>query len=173
MSKKLSAEAQIFIVQKLACFWTPSEIAEAVKDEFGTEIKRQNVRLYNPEQNPEVAKHWKELFDETRKRLLEDITTIPIASQNYRLAELNKLYHQAGRNIMLRKDILEQAAKEMGGSFTNRQKQDVSVKGEVTHMTLEEWKQRGDERRRQAEEALRAAEEDQDQPAQGDGVEGA
>lgn len=117
----LNEDQKRFIVQGLACFRTPSEVAEAVKEEFGVEVPREQVRNYNPLQ-VDVAAKWRALFVETRERFLADIAEIGIAHQSFRLRELLDLYQQAkrSRNAMLAASLLEQAAKERGGMFTNR-----------------------------------------------------
>lgn len=117
----LNADQKRFIVQGLACFKTPSEVAEAVKEEFGIEVPREQVRNYNPLQ-VEVAEKWRALFAETRERFLADVAEIGIAHQSFRLRELLDLYHNAkrSRNAMLAASLLEQAAKERGGMYTNR-----------------------------------------------------
>jgi hypothetical protein len=52
---KLSQEVQAFIVQQLACFLTPSEVAAAVSEEFGLGISRQQAWKYHAANNPELA----------------------------------------------------------------------------------------------------------------------
>lgn len=99
---------------------TPTEITEEVKAEFGIEMSRELVRAYNPDQRADVADKWKVLFKEARAKFLAGVSSIGIAHQPYRLAELQKLYHAAGRNSGLKRELLEQAAKEIGGAFTNR-----------------------------------------------------
>ena len=44
----LKEPVKIFIVQSLACRDTPQEVADAVKQEFGIEIGRQQVAAYDP-----------------------------------------------------------------------------------------------------------------------------
>jgi hypothetical protein len=56
----LKDEVKRFIVQSLACFDTPSQVAQAVKDTFGLEVSRQQCEFYDPEirrarPKPEVA----------------------------------------------------------------------------------------------------------------------
>lgn len=128
MATKLTEPIKLFIVQSLAKFLTPTEVAEAVNLEFAVVIPRQNIRKYNPEQNPKIALKWKEIFEQTRKQFLENVSEISISQQAYRLNELQRMYHQAGRNLVLKKAILEQAAKECGGLFTN--KRDITTGGQ-------------------------------------------
>ena len=44
----LSPEVKAFIVQALACFDTPTQIASQVKQEFGLDISIQQVSSYDP-----------------------------------------------------------------------------------------------------------------------------
>lgn len=44
----LNGEVKAFIVQALACFDTPSQVAEQVKKEFGLEVSRQQVESHDP-----------------------------------------------------------------------------------------------------------------------------
>jgi len=122
----LKDDVKAFIVQALACFDTPSQVAASVKEEFGLDVERSHVQAYDPEKalGRNLSKKWRELFSATRKAFLEDQATIPIASQNFRLRALNRMYQEAARrgNVVLAAQLIEQAAKESGGAFTNRQK---------------------------------------------------
>jgi hypothetical protein len=95
-----------------------------VKEEFGIEVTRQQVSAYDP--NRRIAKDlsakWRAVFDETRKKFLDDVSTIPIANQAFRLRALNRMYDrvQGQGNMALAAQLIEQAAKESGGAFTNR-----------------------------------------------------
>lgn len=125
---KLSEAEKRFIVQALACYDTPTQVVEAVKEEFGTVIERSHVAQYDPTKasGKSVAKKWRDLFDETRKRFKQEIAEIPIADQAYRLRQLQRMAQEAMRrkNIVLAASLLEQAAKEAGGMFTNRRSLD-------------------------------------------------
>ncbi|MGA9771686.1 MAG: DUF2280 domain-containing protein [Blastocatellia bacterium] len=118
--KKLIEEEQVFIVKCLATYMSPTEVVEAVKEEFSIEISRQLVRKYNPLQTPDIAEKWKVIFEETRKKFKEDLDACGIAHQSYRLRELEKLYHQAGSNKVLKAQLLKQAAEERGGAYTSK-----------------------------------------------------
>lgn len=129
----LKDEVKAFIVQALACFDTPTQVAEAVKQEFGIELSRPHVQAYDPTKAiaKNLGKKWRELFDATRKAFLNDRATIPIASQNYRLRALNRMYETAALrgNLPLAAQLLEQAAKEAGEAFTNKHKLEHTGKG--------------------------------------------
>lgn len=44
----LKNEVKAFIVQAIACFDTPSQVAQAVRQEFGIELSRQQCEAYDP-----------------------------------------------------------------------------------------------------------------------------
>ncbi|KTC33210.1 hypothetical protein AO265_35290 [Pseudomonas sp. ABAC61] len=44
----LKNEVKSFIVQALACFDTPSQVVEAVKNEYGLVVTRQQVETHDP-----------------------------------------------------------------------------------------------------------------------------
>jgi len=120
---RLTDEHKTFIVQRLAMYDTPSQVAEAVKEEFGVTIDRQLVRCYNPTQ-VQTAKKWAAIFEATRASFLESLSDIPIAQRSVRLRVLDRIRHKAELNqdYGLVCQILEQVAKEVGDVYTNRQK---------------------------------------------------
>lgn len=109
-----------FIVQRLACFAKPTEIADAVKEEFGIVIPRQQVEVYDPEKQCKVKK-WCDLHAETRKQFLDKKAGLAISHRSWRLAELEDMARKAkkSRNYKLAKELLEQAAKEEGDFYVN------------------------------------------------------
>lgn len=132
----LSNEVKAFIVQALACFDTPSQVAEAVNKEFGIEISRQTAESHDPtkRQGRNLAKRWVVLFEDTRKRFREETAEIPIANRAYRLRALARMVEKVEgmRNYGLALQILEQAAKEVGDVYVNRQtKADVPQENAV------------------------------------------
>lgn len=120
----LSTEVKQFIVQALACFDRPSQVAEAVKSEFGIEVTRQHVETHDPTKiaGKGLAAKWVTLFNDTRKRFREETAEIPIANRAYRLRALGRLVEKAEgmRNLPLTAQLLEQAAKEVGDVYVNR-----------------------------------------------------
>jgi hypothetical protein len=122
---KLDDKCRAAIVQALACFDTPTQVVEQIRDEFGIAITRQQVQAYDPTKAAAakgIAKKWRALFEVTRAEFLKSATKIPIANQSFRLRSLQRLHELAvnRRNAQLAAQILEQAAKETGGMFTNR-----------------------------------------------------
>lgn len=121
---QLSEPVKLAIVQALACFDTPSEVAAAVKEDFGVTVTRQQVAGYDPTKATcrGLAKKLRAVFEETRKAFLADVSTVPIAQQAVRLRALQREFERAkarGNSSMVAQ-LLEQAAKEVGGAMTNR-----------------------------------------------------
>ena len=122
----LSPEVKAFIVQALACIDTPTQIASQVKQEFGLDISIQQVSSYDP--TKAIAKNlgqkWIDLFNATRTRFQTELSDIPIANKAYRLRALNRMMTSAEkmRNMALAASLMEQAAKECGDAYTNKQK---------------------------------------------------
>jgi len=120
----LSSEVKAFIVQALACFDTPSQVAEAVKREFSVEVSRHQVESPAPTKrcSKTLAKRWVEMFHDARKRFREETVEIPIANRAYRLRALGRMAEKAEnmKNMALTAQLLEQAAKEVGDVYVNR-----------------------------------------------------
>ncbi len=129
-TEELADEVKTFIVQSLACFDTPKEVAKAVKDEFDIELSRQRVQGYDPTkaQGKSLSEGWRTIFKATRDRYVSDIaevgSEIAIANKFVRLRRLDRMSvaAEARGNLVLAAALIEQAAKEVGGSFTNEQK---------------------------------------------------
>jgi hypothetical protein len=117
-----------FIVQALACFDTPSQVVEAVQKEYGVSVTRQQVETHDPTKTSGkgLAKRWVTMFEDTRKRFREETAEIPIANRAFRLRAMNRFVEKAEtmKNIGLAMQILEQAAKETGDMYVNRNRKD-------------------------------------------------
>ncbi|KQE41694.1 hypothetical protein APD45_15450 [Acinetobacter baumannii] len=118
----LKEPVKIFIVQALACRDTPQEVVEQVKQEFGVDISRSQCECYDPTKysGRNLSKKFVELFESTREKFDEGLIDIPIANKYYRLKQYQRQLDRT-RNIKTALKILEQAAKDIGGQFTNRQ----------------------------------------------------
>lgn len=125
----LTDDVKAFIVQALACHDTPSQVVEAVQEEFGIAVTRMQVQTYDPTkaQGKALSKKWRDVFEATRARFLKETAEIPIASQSFRLRALQKMYEKtaARGNVPLAAQLIEQAAKESGGMFLNRNRGDA------------------------------------------------
>lgn len=146
----LTEPVKLFIVQQLACFDTPTQVAAAVKEEFGVEILRQQVAQYDPTKatGRDVSKKLRAVFGAARKAFLDDVNRIPVANQAVRLRVLNRMLIKAeGQgNMVLAAALIEQVAKETGGAFTNRRELTGAKGGPIqaatqtTTMTPEEFR---------------------------------
>ncbi len=140
---------KLFIVRALACFDTPTQVAQAVQEEFGIEIHRRQVAEYDPSKasGRDVGAKLKAVFNATRAEFLEDVAAVPIANLSVRLRILQRMVVEAdqrGNSAMVAR-LLEQAAKEVGGLMTNRRELTgkgggpIEQTGTGTIMTLSEF----------------------------------
>jgi hypothetical protein len=121
---RLSGDVKAFMVQRLACFDAPSTVAKAVREQFGETITRQGVECYDPykRSGARLSRKWRQLFEETRKAFLAESIAIGISHRAVRLRKLEaqvELNEELGNSAMVAK-LLEQAAKEMGGTYQSR-----------------------------------------------------
>ena len=119
----LKEPVKIFIIQALACRDTPQEVAEAVKQEFKIELDRRQCASYDPTKpaGQNLSKKFVQLFEETREKFDAGLIDIPIANKHFRLKQYQKQLERNAKNTVMSLKILEQAAKDVGGQFTNRQ----------------------------------------------------
>ncbi len=123
--KKLNDVHRAFLVEKLACFMSPKEAAEALSLEHGVTVAPQSAERYDPykKAGSRIASKWRFLFDHTRQAFLDHIENhVPHAHKAVRvkkLAEAADAYQEAG-NYMAMANMLERIAKEMGNVHTNR-----------------------------------------------------
>jgi hypothetical protein len=145
----LKPDVKAFIIQSIACFDTPTLVVESVQKEFGLKITRQQVESHDPTKvsGKSLAKKWVDLFYTTRERFKTEISDIPIANKAYRLRVLDRMATRTEtmKNFALAAQIVEQAAKECGDAYTNRQKVEHTGKDggpiESATLTKDEYKQ--------------------------------
>lgn len=120
----LSDEVKLFVVKALACMDSPAQVREDVKRQFGIEVTPQQLQAYDPATvaGARMSAKLKTIFTDTRKKFREDVSDIPIANQPYRLRALQRALTkvESQGNVAMVAQLLEQAAKESGGVFTNR-----------------------------------------------------
>ncbi|ELX00608.1 PF10045 family protein [Acinetobacter baumannii OIFC338] len=97
-------------------------MVEQVKQEFGVDISRSQCECYDPTKysGRNLSKKFVELFELTREKFDKGLIDIPIANKYYRLKQYQRQLEKT-RNVKTALKILEQAAKDIGGQFTNRQ----------------------------------------------------
>ena len=120
----LNNEIKSFIVQALACFDSPSQVAVAVRERFGVVVSRQQVETHDPTRKSSkgLAKRWVTLFNDTRDGFRNEMVKEPIANRAVRLRALGRMLEEAeaSGNLVLAMKLLEQAARECGDMSTNR-----------------------------------------------------
>lgn len=120
----LPTAVKLHIVTALACFGSPSQVVASVKEQFGLELSRQRIEAWHPERvaGAKLDAKWRDLFEDTRKRLLAELDNIPLAHRSYRLRQLGRILERAEEmgNISLSNKALELAAKEVGDFYVRR-----------------------------------------------------
>lgn len=135
----LDNKVKAFIVYGLATYLTPSEVVEAVKQEYGIDVSRQQVNAYDPYKASGVnlSQKWRDMFDKFRDEFLDNVKAIPVANLTFRLRMLNDMAMDSykSKNRVLTADLLKQAAEDIGGKYTNQSKVDSKVEqtGEVAY----------------------------------------
>lgn len=123
MSVQLPTAVVIHILQGLACFDTPEQVAASVKANFGLILTRQRIEAWNPERRAgaKLGTHWREIFYETRAKLIAELDNIGIAHRSYRLKLLQRMADRAetAGNLPLVVQVLEQAAREAGNDVSD------------------------------------------------------
>lgn len=112
----------------LAQFVGPAKVKEHFQVEHGVALTLQHITAYDPTRPQfRVAEKWRTIFWAARKRYMEEVGSIPIANQGFRLNLLHEavLSARSRGNYVLMADLLEQAAKEVGGALTNKREVDL------------------------------------------------
>jgi hypothetical protein len=119
----LKEPVKMFIVQSLACFETPQQVANAVMQRFGIEIDRRQCENYDPTKfaGRNLSKKLKDLFERTRQDFRENVEDIAIANKAFRLMELQKMYEDSGKNKRTKQNLLKQAFQETDGRVTKQE----------------------------------------------------
>ena len=85
---KLTPEARIFILERLARFVPPQDVAEAVRLEFGFEVSRQLVETHDPTKaaGKDLAPKWRDIFvtaraafEKKRTQLQDDVSIVSVS----------------------------------------------------------------------------------------------
>ncbi len=116
---QLKSKHKQFIVINLACFNEPKEVQKLFQETFAFDISPQQIAYYDPDRSPKLSKKWRHMFADVRQKYIEEVSQVPIANKGYRLNELQKMFnkHTKRGNMIAAAQILEQAAKEVGGAF--------------------------------------------------------
>jgi hypothetical protein len=120
----LAENVKLRIVQALARFDTPSQVAKDIKAEFGLDVSPQQCEAYDPNKRvgQKLSEKFRLIFAETRKAFLEDTSLIGVSHRAVRLRTLQRMIErtESQGNLSLTAQLLEQVAKETGDAYTNR-----------------------------------------------------
>lgn len=133
---KLTDQVKVYMVTRLACYATLDEVRTGVRELFGIEVSGPQVLYYDATAaSTKLSEHFRQLFRETRERFNREVSEIPIASQSYRLKQLQDLFETDKKrgNTASAREHLEQAAKEIGNLFTNRRELTGKGGGPIEH----------------------------------------
>ncbi len=139
---RLTDPQKRFIIDRLACFDSPKEVADAIKEEFGISISPQACEHYDPNKRAghQLARHLAALFEDTRRRFLKYVDAhIPEANAAVRihhLARAARAYKERG-NYVAMANMLQIIAKERGGAFTNRRELTGRDRGPIKLLELD------------------------------------
>ena len=140
----LKEPIKIFIVQSLACFETPQQVADAVKQEYGIEVSRSQCQVYDPTKysGRNLSKKLKDLFERTRKDFKENIEDIPIANKAFHFKELQQIYNEYTKNKVMKTKVLKQAQGliQMGSGGSSGLSEKDQIEIEMKRLELEKLK---------------------------------
>lgn len=120
---KLTDELRAYVVQRLAAFDRPGEIARALRRECGITIHPKNISAYNPTvfAGRRLAPRWKALFESTRARVLADDASLgDTMTRVHRLDGLARRAIQDG-DLILAAQLQRQSAREIAATQLNPQ----------------------------------------------------
>ena len=124
---ELNEAQKLEIVTRLARFEAPMDILRDLGSR-GVVVTPIQVGSYDPTRSYyEAGEKWREIFDAARKFYIEEVASVPLANQGFRLQTLARLVDKAEKEKKygLVAQLIEQASKEVGGVFTNQR--DVSI----------------------------------------------
>jgi len=129
---RITKKVKLLIVRMLAEFETPTQAAKTVKEILNLDVSPQQCESYDPTKRigQDLSQELRDKFFEYRRIANEELEAIPIANKRYRLQLLQGLVDEHPNNPVFTPKWIEQAAKEMGGQFTNKQEVDHTSKGE-------------------------------------------
>lgn len=140
----LSEPAKDFAVLCYARFMRPKQVINALEERYGVVLDKRAVQMYDPTtcKGATLGKKRKQLWAECRERFLKELNAIPIANRAVRLQQLQNAFDSAidkGATGFAMK-LLEQAAKEAGGTFTSERTVNLAGKIEVETVSEDEMR---------------------------------
>jgi hypothetical protein len=113
----LTALQRQFVVEQLAAFDSPSEVAKGLLEHFGITVAPHVVAVYDPTRpaGRYCPALWRRRFEEARAAMIHD-TRSALASRSVRLLQREKMYRRAieQEDFLLANRILDSVAREVG-----------------------------------------------------------
>ena len=152
---RIAKKVKLFIVRMLAEFETPTQVSKTVKEVFNLDVTPQQCEAYDPTKRTgqDLSQELRDKFFEYRRIANDELEAIPIANKRYRLQLLQGLVDKYPDNPVFIPKWAEQAAKEMGNQYTNKQEITGAGGGPLQTTTFQATQE-------QVEAAVRKAQEE-------------
>lgn len=127
---RLNNTIKTAIIRALAGFESPTQVARAIKVEYGVDVSPQQVEAYDPTKRAGagLSANLRELFLAERTKYKTDMDAIPEAHVAVRVRMLAEIANSAKDrgNFKIAMNALEGIAKEVGGAYGNTRKVELS-----------------------------------------------
>lgn len=120
---RLKKHEKAFIVRSLAQFMEPSQVVEAVKENFKIEVSRQQVECYDPTKvaGADLSQELVDLFHEARKQYIaQPIYNIEGANDIVQLQILSDLLISKKNNVVMSIKLIDQIQKIIKGHYEKK-----------------------------------------------------
>lgn len=120
---RLKKHEKSFIVRSLAQFMEPSQVVEAVKENFKIDVSRQQVEYYDPTKaaSADLAQEFIDLFNEARKEYIaQPLHNIIGANDIVQLQILSDLLVSKKGNVVMSIKLIDQIQKIMKGHYEKK-----------------------------------------------------
>lgn len=120
---RLKKHEKAFIVRSLAQFMEPSQVVEAVKENFKIDVSRQQVECYDPTKvaGADLSQEFVDMFHEARKKYIEQpIYNIEGANDIVQLKILSDLLVNKKGNVVMAIKLIDQMQKIVKGHYEKK-----------------------------------------------------
>ncbi|ATO20627.1 hypothetical protein BS636_13565 [Acinetobacter sp. LoGeW2-3] len=120
---RLKKHEKAFIVRSLAQFMEPSQVVEAVKENFKIDVSRQQVECYDPTKvaGADLSQEFVDMFYEARKKYIEQpIYNIEGANDIVQLQILSDLLVSKKGNVVMAIKLIDQMQKIVKGHYEKK-----------------------------------------------------
>jgi hypothetical protein len=153
MSDALTIQQRQFVVEQLAAFGSPSEVAQGLLEQFGVTVAPHVVAAYDPTRRAgqRCPALWKRRFLEAREAMIHD-TPSALASRAVRLQQREKMFRRAieREDFVLANRILDSIAREVGDD-TSGLERELEITDEqrarVMASFIQKWRRKAEAQR--------------------------